>query len=387
MAAFVLGTRPEIIKLSPIINECHRRGIRTRLIHTGQHYSDSLDDIFFRQLGLDTPDVNLGVGSGTHGEQTGEMVTKIEQDLLGTEPAVLFVQGDTNSTLAGALAGCKLEMHVAHVEAGLRSFDREMPEELNRVAVDHLVDFLFAPTEEAATLLRKDGLPSTRITVTGNTVVDAVETYSERAAAETDILAELNLDSDEFFLLTAHRAENVDHEDRFANILDGIARAATRTGTEVVYPIHPRSRESLAEFGLSVPDPIRLVDPLGFLEFLRLESAAALAFTDSGGVQEETCILGTPCVTVRNGTERPETVHIGANCVAGHRPTEIAAAAEQMLQSESTWSNPFGDGHAAEHILDALEEDDVLDTGTADETVKGGMAGSGGTKSPAQSNE
>lgn len=357
-AAFVLGTRPEIIKLAPVIEECHVRGLETHVIHTGQHYSDSLDAIFFDQLDLDRPDASLEVGSGTHGAQTGKMLAGVEQELLEVEPDVLFVQGDTNSTLAGALAASKLPPRVAHIEAGLRSFNRDMPEELNRVAVDHLADDLFPPTEEAATILRSEGLPSDRITVTGNTIVDAVERYRERAATRTDILSELSLEPGEFFLLTAHRAENVDDRHRFADILQGVDQVAVDRGAEVVYPVHPRSRERIEEFGLAVPDSIRLVEPVGFLEFLRLESTAALVFTDSGGVQEEACILGTPCVTVRNETERPETVQVGANCTAGQRPSDVAAAADRMLGDSGTWDNPFGDGQAAEYILDAVETGD-----------------------------
>jgi len=354
-AAFVLGTRPEIIKLAPVIDECHARGIETYVIHTGQHYSDSLDDVFFDQLDLAPPDVNLCVGSATHGAQTGEMLAGVERELLDVEPDLLFVQGDTNSTLAGALAASKLGPRVAHVEAGLRSFDRDMPEERNRVVVDHLADALFAPTEEAGAHLRREGLPADRIVVTGNTIVDAVERYRDRAAGRSNVLSELGLTPDEFFLLTAHRAENVDDRERLADILRGVDRVAVDNGTDIVYPIHPRSRERIEEFGLAVPDSIRLIEPVGFLEFLRLESAAALVFTDSGGVQEETCILGTPCVTLRNRTERPETARVGANCISGHQPTDIVAAADRMLGAAGAWDNPFGDGRAAEYILDAVE--------------------------------
>ena len=353
-AAFVLGTRPEIIKLAPVIDACDRRGVSTLVLHTGQHYSDSLDDVFFRQLDLDPPAVNLGVGSGTHGEQTGEMVIGIERHLLDTEPDVLFVQGDTNSTLAGALAASKLDVEVAHIEAGLRSFDRDMPEERNRVIVDHTVEHLYPPTEESAGLLRGEGLSPDRITVTGNTIVDALRAYEEAAAARSTVLSELDLRPGEFDLLTAHRAENVDDRDRFERILDGVATAAARRDTDVVYPIHPRASERLAEFDLAVPDRIRTVEPLAFFDFLRLESTASLVFTDSGGVQEETCILGTPCVTLRDGTERPETAFVGANCVAGHQPDDIVAAAETMRSKEGGWRPPFGDGHAAEYILDDL---------------------------------
>jgi UDP-N-acetylglucosamine 2-epimerase (non-hydrolysing) len=352
--AIVLGTRPEIIKTAPVIEASTRRGLSTAVIHTGQHYSESLDEVFFRQLELDPPDVNLGVGSGGHGEQTGEMLAGVERELLAREPDVVVVQGDTNSTLAGALAGAKLDVEVAHVEAGLRSFDRGMPEETNRVVVDHVADHLFPPTRQAAARLREEGLPDDRITVTGNTIADAVMAYEEVAASTSAVLEEFGLEPGGFALLTAHRQETVDDRDSFRRVLRGVGRAADRLGLEVVYPVHPRAEQRLTEFGLAVPSAIRTVEPLEFFDFLRLESTAALAFTDSGGVQEETCILGTPCVTLRYGTERPETVYAGANCIAGHDPVDIVDAATRMVGKEGGWTVPFGDGNAALRIVESL---------------------------------
>jgi UDP-N-acetylglucosamine 2-epimerase (non-hydrolysing) len=352
---FVLGTRPEIIKTAPVILECDRRDVPLDILHTGQHYSESLDDVFFEQLQLPTPETNLDVGSGSHGSQTGEMVSKIEAELLAREPEVVVVQGDTNSALAGALAGCKLDMEVAHIEAGLRSFDREMPEETNRVLVDHVSEYLFPPTDGAADQLRREGIPDSRITVTGNTIADAVQQYSTQATVESDVLEHIDVDPDGFYLLTAHREENVDHPERFEALLSGVDRYATKTGTEVIYPIHPRAREQLRNVGIQLPDSIRLVEPQDFFDFLRLESAASLVFTDSGGVQEESCILGTPCVTLRYSTERPETVHVGANCIAGLATQDIVSAAEQMASKSGAWDSPFGDGRASERILAALD--------------------------------
>ncbi|MGB9951422.1 MULTISPECIES: non-hydrolyzing UDP-N-acetylglucosamine 2-epimerase [unclassified Haloarcula] len=364
---FVLGTRPEIIKLAPVIKECHRRGVGTHIVHTGQHYSDSLDTVFFRQLGLSPPDVNLEVGSDDHGAQTGAMLTGIEEELQATEPTVVFVQGDTNSTLAGALAGSKMDVDVAHVEAGLRSFDDEMPEETNRVIIDHIADHLFPPTAETATLLRDEGIPEDRITVTGNTIVDAVETFDDDAATSSQILSELGVSEGQFDLLTAHRAETVDDREAFERILSGVARASAQAKREVIYPIHPRAKDRLEEFGIAVPDQIRLIEPLDFFDFLRLESTADLVFTDSGGVQEESSILGTPCVTLRYGTERPETAFVGANCVAGRKPSSITAAATQMRGKAGDWNTPFGDGTAAVQILDAVPELPARETVTAPE--------------------
>lgn len=353
-ATFVLGTRPEIIKLTPVIRECERRGIEFTTIHTGQHYSDRLDAVFFRQLDLPKPTCNLAVGSSTHGQQTGKMLADVEERLLTDEPDVVFVQGDTNSALAGALAGAKLDAEVAHVEAGLRSFDREMPEEVNRVLIDHAADQLLAPTDGTADLLRQEGLPEDRITVTGNTIADAVHMYADLAAEKSDVIETMDLAPDKFCLLTAHREENVDNPDRFASLLEAVDRYARRSDSTVVYPIHPRARERLNEFGLTVPGSIRIVEPQDFLDFLRLESKATLALTDSGGVQEETCILGTPCVTLRYSTERPETTFVGANCVAGLVPEDIVAAAERMATKDGDWSSPFGDGRAAKRILDSV---------------------------------
>lgn len=358
--AVVLGTRPEIIKFAPILDECENRGIECLLIHTGQHYSDGLDQVFFDQLSLPEPDYNLEVGSLGHGEQTGQMLTGIERILLDETPDVVLVQGDTNSTLAGALAATKLHIDVGHVEAGLRSFDREMPEEINRLATDHISDYLFAPTEESRQYLERESVGG-EIVVTGNTVVDTLYQYRDVVRRESDVLDEHDLQSGEFYLLTAHRAENVDNAESFEKLLTGVARFAERTGRDVIYPVHPRATSGLEEFDIEVPESIRTIEPLEFLDFLCLESEAALAFTDSGGVQEETCILGTPCVTLRYSTERPETVHVGANCLAGLEPDDICDAAETMVEKSGDWPVPFGDGHASERILDTVADEEETD--------------------------
>ncbi len=352
--AIVLGTRPEMIKLSPVLRACDRRGVSYTLIHTGQHYSDELDSVFFERLGLPEPDYHLDVGSGRHGEQTGEMLAGIEDVVLTEDVDVVLVQGDTNSVLAGAIATSKLDAELGHVEAGLRSFDRDMPEEINRVITDHVGDYLFAPTEESASLLRDEGIDESRIHVTGNTIVDAVQAHRNIAAEESSILDRHNLTSGEFILMTAHRAENVDERDRLADLFAGIGRVARELDYPVIYPIHPRTRERLEEFEVTAPDTVRLINPLDFLDFLRLEDTAAIIVTDSGGVQEEACILGTPCVTIRESTERPETVAAGANTVVGTNPDDILAGVREMLSTDGDWENPFGDGTAAEQILDIM---------------------------------
>ncbi|QLG61095.1 non-hydrolyzing UDP-N-acetylglucosamine 2-epimerase [Halorarum salinum] len=355
--SFVLGTRPEIIKLSPVIRSCQRYDVPFSLIHTGQHYSDELDSVFFEQLELPPPEYNLAVGSSSHGEQTGEMIVGIESVLEEERPDVVLVQGDTNSVLAGTIAATKMKgIEVGHVEAGLRSFDREMPEEVNRRLADHAADHLFPPTETSRQQLLSEGLADDRITVTGNTIVDAVTQNVEIAHERSSVLAELGLES-EFGLLTAHRAENVDDRERFVTLLDGVARAAREQDLLVVYPIHPRADKWVSEFGIDVPAEIRLVEPQDFLDFLVLEDEATIVFTDSGGVQEESCILQTPCVTLRDNTERPETVEVGANRIVGVESESVVEGVREILGVGPNWENPFGDGTAAKQILDALEYD------------------------------
>ena len=352
--AIVLGTRPEIIKLAPVILACERRGLPYTLIHTGQHYSEDLDEIFFEQFDLEPPAHDLGVGSASHGVQTAEMLTGIERILQDERPDVLLVQGDTNSVLAGALAASKLQVPVGHVEAGLRSFDRDMPEEINRVVTDHVSTYLFAPTPTAAAQLEREAVAGD-IVETGNTVVDALYTFRDLARERSTVLADRGLRAGEFYLMTAHRAENVDDAERFASLLGGVARFARETDRPVLYPIHPRAADRLDAFDLDVPEGIEVIEPQSFLDFLTLEDAAALVFTDSGGVQEETCILGTPCVTLRYSTERPETAFVGANMIAGLDPEDVVEAGRRMLGKPGGWTVPFGDGDAADRILDAVE--------------------------------
>jgi UDP-N-acetylglucosamine 2-epimerase (non-hydrolysing) len=349
--AFVLGTRPEIIKLAPVIHACRDEQIPHAIVHTGQHYSKSLDSVFFEQLELPDPDYNLGVGSGTHGEQTGEMLIRIERTLREVEPETVLVQGDTNSVLAGAIAASKMDVDLGHVEAGLRSFDRQMPEETNRIVADHVSEYLFAPTDRNRERLRTEGIPESRIAVTGNTVVDAVYRNRKLAAEKSDVISELGLEGSAFFLMTAHRAENVDDPGRFESILRGVDRAATAHGVETIYPIHPRAAERLDTHDIEVPDGIRTIEPLEYLDFLRLESMADVILTDSGGVQEEACVLGVPCVTMRDSTERPETIEVGANVLSGAQGAEIAESVAEMIGTNGGWENPFGDGNASGRIL------------------------------------
>ncbi len=351
----VLGTRPEIIKMSPVIKELQQKHLKFFVLHTGQHYSYRLDKVFFEQLELPQPQYNIEVGSGSHAEETGKMLVGIEEIYLEEKPDIILVEGDTNSVLAGALAAAKLGIKVGHVEAGLRSYDRTMPEEINRVLTDHLSDFLFAPTPGAAEILRGEGIDENKISVTGNTIVDAVYQNRELADRKRDTLGELKLTAGQYFLTTLHRQENVDNRARFASILKGLSKTVDKYGLPVIYPVHPRSRKKLGEFKLKT-DNLTVIEPVDFLEFLQLESNAKLILTDSGGVQEEACILGVPCVTLRDNTERTETVDVGANVLAGAASDRIIECVEEMLGKEKNWANPFGDGRAAERIVKIIME-------------------------------
>ncbi len=349
----IVGTRPEIIKMAPVIRELGRQRREYFILHTGQHYSYNLDRVFFEQLKLPPSKYNLEVGSGSPAEQTAKILIGVENVLQQESPDVVLVEGDTNSVLASALAAVKLYIKVGHVEAGLRSYDRNMPEEINRILTDHCSDFLFAPTEKAKTILRGEGIPEEKIFITGNTIVDAIYQNLEIARGSANTVSALGLKPQEYFLVTVHRQENVDNRARFASILEGLDGVAGEFEMPVIYPIHPHSRKTMTEFGLR-PRDLRLVEPMDFLSFLQLESNARLILTDSGGVQEEACILSVPCVTLRDNTERPETLEVGSNILAGVSPDRILKHIRLMLNRENNWSNPFGDGKAGERIVEIL---------------------------------
>ncbi len=348
--AVVLGTRPEIIKMAPVIRELVRRHEDYFILHTGQHYSYNLDKVFFEQLKLPDAKYNLEVGSGSHAEETARILVGIEKVLLDEQPYIVLVEGDTNSVLAGALASAKLHIKVGHVEAGLRSYDRRMPEEINRVLTDHCSDYLFAPTEKAKVILQGEGIPDEKIFVTGNTIVDAVHQNLEITRKKGNTLSDLHVNPKEYFLVTLHRQENVDDRARLESILRGLDELTDEFRLPVIYPAHPRSVKRMTEFNLQ-PKNVAMIEPVDFLSFLLLESEAKLILTDSGGVQEEACILGVPCMTLRDNTERPETLEVGANILAGAVPKTIIEHAHLMLKRKNDWGNPFGDGKAAERIV------------------------------------
>lgn len=362
----IYGTRPEIIKLSPFIGLCQQKRIPFFCIHTGQHYSYDMDELFFKELELPPPEYKLHIKSKApymQGDHTGRMLIEIEEILLKEMPYCVVVQGDTNTTFAGALTAEKISttesytgfhIKVAHIEAGLRSYDRAMPEETNRFIADHLSDFLFVPTINEKRILLKEGVPEKRIYITGNTVVDAILQNFALVRKKSSILQNLGINKDSYILLTLHRQENVDSKKVFANIIKGLKGVYLKLKMPIIFPMHRRTAKMLKRFSLKLPQGIKVISPLGFLDFLFLEANARLVFTDSGGVQEETCIFQVPCITLRNSTERPQTVLVGSNIVAGTVPDAIVQAAVKILQKKRNWKNPFGDGKASWRILNIL---------------------------------
>ncbi len=339
---FVLGTRPEIIKLSPLIKLLKKESIPYFIIHTGQHFDYSLDSVFFKELCLDYPTYNLAVKAEMQGAQTGRMIEEIEKILISKSPSIVVVQGDTNSGLAGTLAAVKLHIPVAHVEAGLRSYDKSMSEEVNRIIIDHISSVLFVPTEDAKKNLIKEGVKNEHISVTGNTVVEALSENMIIAEQRSLILTALKLEKKKYILLTIHRQENVDNKERLENIISALELLAHQQQYELVCSMHPRTKKMLIAFGINMPSSIITMDPVGYFDFLQLEKNAAIIMTDSGGLQEEACILNVPCITLRDNTERPETVACGANRVVGTDKDNICKAVASVEHNPGNWQQPFG---------------------------------------------
>ena len=365
--ATILGTRPEIIKMAPIIAEINQRGIDHFIIHTGQHYDKEMSDNFFRDLEIPTPDYNIHVGSGTHAKQTGLMMKGIEEILLDEKPDIVLVQGDTNAVLSGALVCAKLHIAVGHVEAGLRSFDMTMPEEVNRRVADICSAMYFIPTEQSAVNLLSEGISRKNLIITGNTVVDACFRHLEIAKKrgfEEESLANLDIENMENILtLTMHRAENVDVKQRVTNIIDALKELSDMN---IIFPIHPRTKNMLEKFGLfnelNNLSHVHIVKPIGYLDFLLLTSKSTLILTDSGGLQEEAITLDVPALTLRYNTERPETVTAGGNILVGSNKQAIVENARKILDDDEFAEkmknaiNPYGQGDAAKKIVDAIEK-------------------------------
>jgi UDP-N-acetylglucosamine 2-epimerase (non-hydrolysing) len=346
----IVGARPQFIKLAPV-SRALRQWHDEVIVHTGQHYDVAMSSSFFEELAIPRPDVNLEIGSGSHGEQTGRMLTEIERTLQDQKPDAVLVFGDTNSTLAGALAAAKLHIPVAHVEAGLRSFNRAMPEEINRVVTDHLSDRLYCPTETARAQAAAEGL-TRGVEVVGDVMYDVLlqarQRVEERAQA---LLPALGVRAGKYILVTIHRASNTDDPAAMRRI----ASALNRSTLPVVFPVHPRTRKYLADYGIVWADHVRLSEPVGYLEMLALEQHAARIATDSGGVQKEAYLLGVPCVTLREDTEWVETLHDGWNVLAGSDAEAISAAFGQATPTVER-RNPFGTGDAAHRIALSLRD-------------------------------
>ncbi len=356
----VVGARPNLMKIAPLM-EAYAAApeIEPLLVHTGQHYDANMTDLFFRQLGIPEPDLNLGVGSASHAVQTAEIMRAFEPVVEQHRPDAVLVVGDVNSTIACGLVAVKLGVRLVHVEAGLRSFDREMPEEINRVLTDAISDLLFCTEQSGVDNLRREGIADTRIHLVGNVMIDTLLRHRERAE-QSRVLETLGLVAGGYAILTLHRPSNVDDPGVLAKLLDALEVIAA--DQPLIFPVHPRTRQKLEQFGLAArvaaQRELRLVDPIGYLDFLKLMAHARVVLTDSGGIQEETTILGVPCLTLRENTERPITVELGNNRLVGHHPERILAAYRAVTASRGTQNRtpPLWDGGAAARIVRVLRE-------------------------------
>jgi UDP-GlcNAc3NAcA epimerase len=351
--ATIVGARPQFIKAAPVSRALADTGVEELLIHTGQHYDNNMSDVFFSEMGIPLPAYTLGVGSGTHGMQTGRMLSRIEEVLMVEQPSWVLVYGDTNSTLAGALAAAKLNVPVAHVEAGLRSFNRRMPEELNRVLTDHVSDVLFAPTDEAVRNLASEGIRDGRVLQVGDVMYDAALFFAARADERSGFLKSLDLSPKDYVLSTVHRAENTDSGPRLRAIVEGLARVASQR--RVVMPLHPRTRGALDRLRLlDRLGDVQVLDPVGYLDMVVLEKNAAVIATDSGGVQKEAFFFEVPCVTLRDETEWTELVELGWNHLAPPTAASVIhdAIVAAMNGNSGRAALPYGDGNAAVRIAE-----------------------------------
>jgi len=359
----IVGARPNFIKVAPLMEAMKRREqeFAPLLVHTGQHYDKMMSDAFLRDLDLPQPDVSLEVGSASHAAQTAAIMQKFEPVVLREKPDWVVVVGDVNSTLACALVAVKLGVKVAHVEAGLRSRDRSMPEEINRVLTDQIADLLFTPSADADENLRAEGIPNARIRLVGNIMIDSLVKYLPRAR-DTEIRERLGVSDADYAVLTLHRPSNVDDRLAFSRILHALKKIADCL--PVIFPVHPRTHKAIVDLELASRleeiSSLRLISPLGYLDFLGLFSQAKLVLTDSGGLQEETTFLGIPCLTLRENTERPITVDFGTNVIVGTNPRRITEAAFKALDGASTapqiTTPPLWEGHTADRILSSLLE-------------------------------
>ncbi len=346
----IVGARPNFMKIAPIVEEMKKEhGVNGILVHTGQHYSEGMSDVFFRDLGIPAPDMHLGVGSGSHAEQTARIMIEFEKVCIEEKPDLVLVVGDVNSTMACSIVAAKLHVPVAHVEAGLRSFDRDMPEEINRLVTDSLASLLFTTSRDADENLQREGVDASKIFFVGNVMIDTLLKHRQKASA-------LQMDKPkQYALVTLHRPSNVDDLKVLGPILEALHEISK--SIRVLFPIHPRTAKNIQSFGLSM-NGVDTMDPLGYLEFLNLESTATVVLTDSGGLQEETTILGVPCLTLRHNTERPVTITDGTNIMVGPNKTRILDAFRRVMSGDWKPAGPpeFWDGHAAERIVRVIRD-------------------------------
>lgn len=347
----IIGARPQFIKAAVVSRAFkeHRPDVQEIIVHTGQHYDANMSDIFFNELEIPKPDHNLGIGGGTHGQNTGRMTEKLEALMMDVQPDWVLVYGDTDSTLAGSLAASKLHIPVAHVEAGLRSFNRRMPEEINRVLTDHIADILFTPTETGRTNLLNEGIAEDKIKLVGDVMYDATLFYKQKAR-KPRLPAELNIQGDDFVLCTIHRAENTDDPQRLKSIFQGLHDS----GETIVLPMHPRTKVKISEYGIVIPENVYVSGPVGYLEMVWLEANCRLVATDSGGVQKEAYFFGKPCVTMRDETEWVELVEAGWNRLVGADTTSIVSAIEVRMIGDVSEAL-YGSGHTGEEIVKCLQ--------------------------------
>jgi UDP-N-acetylglucosamine 2-epimerase (non-hydrolysing) len=345
----VVGARPNFMKVAPVLRALgRRRSVKQTLVHTGQHYEANMSDVFFQQLGIPAPNVNLSVGSGTHAWQTAEIMTRFEPVVLERRPDLVLVYGDVNSTAAAALVCAKLRVAVGHVEAGLRSFDRTMPEEINRLVTDQLAELLFTPSEDGDLNLQREGIPREKIHFVGNVMIDSLMQLLPAILQHT----EKGLPK-RYALVTLHRPSNVDDGETLKGILKSLLEVSR--DLVVLFPAHPRTRRRIAEFGLSAQQ-LRLLDPLPYIEFVAMQRAATIVITDSGGIQEETTYLGVPCLTLRSNTERPVTLSLGTNILVGQDAQKLRSEMSKILDGNAKKGTvpPLWDGHAGERIADVV---------------------------------
>lgn len=346
----VIGARPQFIKSAPVSKAIEMAGHQEYLVHTGQHYDYGMSEVFFKEMKLKEPSINLNVGSGTHAQQTGHMLIGIEKVLLEQKPDLVLVYGDTNSTLAGALAAVKFQVKLAHVESGLRSYNRQMPEEHNRVLTDHCSDLLFCPTQTAVANLQHEGIQK-GVYLVGDTMLDAVRLFSKIATDHSMILDKLELKSKEYLLATIHRSYNTDDPHVLSSILSAFGEAVET----VIFPVHPRTLKNIKAAEIVIPSNVRIIQPVGYLDMLILEQNARVILTDSGGIQKEAYFFNVPCLTLRPETEWIETVNSGWNTLVGTDPIYILSALKFELPEQLTHPDFFGDGHASKRIVELLD--------------------------------